>query len=214
MLRVRNFLMALSLAIFPLGCTPVGCSGEDPEQDLPADEQFVGAVEQQLPAPVPGASSLYGTWNGKANGYFDQLVLMTNGRYHTALAVTCVKAPCDPLTREGSFKLFLREGRSYIELGTTEPTPVRFEYALTSGDNLRLRPLVKGSEWFALEHSAIAWCATGRECTVQNLPPGICAGKYECAQSACVWKCVMGGEPSAVDTGATDAVKPTDTKTP
>jgi len=216
MLRVRYFLMTLGLALFPLACTPVGCSGEDPEQDKSADEQFVGAVEQQLPAPVPGKSALYGTWSGssKTNGFFDQLVLMTNGAYHTSQTVTCVKAPCDPVVHEGSFKLYVREERAYIEMTTTDPTPMRFEYAI-SGDSLRLRPIVKGSEWFAMDHSAIAWCNTGRECTVQNLPPGVCAGKYECAQSACVWKCAIGGTTSALpDKGTTEAVNAGEVKNP
>jgi hypothetical protein len=203
---VRHFLMALAVTLFPLGCTPIGCSGEDPELDKPSDEQFVDAVEQQLPAP--GTSPLYGTWiSPKMAGRFDQLVIMTNGRYHTSQAVVCVKAPCNPVVHDGPFKLYSRDARTYIELQLTEKEADRYEY-VASSNHIRIRPLVAGSEWFAMDSSGIAWCATERECNNQNLPPGICAGKYECAQNACIWKCAIEGGPAAVsETDTTGAVK-------
>jgi hypothetical protein len=210
---VRHFLTVLAIALFPLGCTPIGCSGEDPELDHPSDEQFVGAVEQQLPAP--GTSPLYGTWIApKVAERIDHLVIMTDGRYHTAQAVVCPKAPCDPIVQDGPFKLYSREGRTYIELQQADRVPDRYEY-VASSNHIRIRPLVAGSEWFAMDSAGIAWCGTDRDCNVQNLPPGICAGRYECAQNACMWKCAISGGPAAAqDTDKAGAVNPEDSKTP
>lgn len=216
MLRIRHILMALPLALISVGCTPAGCSGEDPEQDKPADEQFVGAVEQSLPRPDPNASQLYGTWKGpQVPGHFDLLVLMTNGRYHSAEAVTCVKAPCDPIVHEGAFKLYTREARTFFELERTGSVPLRYEYAI-SENKLRLRPLVQGSEWFVLEDPGIAWCSNDRECTVQALPPGVCSGRYVCGQNACAWKCAaLDHDTAAVpDTDTAGAVNAGDTQAP
>jgi hypothetical protein len=198
MFRVRHFLMALSLAIFPLGCAPVGCSGEDPEQDKPAAEQFEGAVEQPLVAPAPNAPSMYGTWDGDPlAGHFNKLVLMTNGRFHSEETVTCVKAPCPAITKNGAFKLYARATRTYVELQSLEDRqPTRFEYTV-SAQNLRIRPLVPGSEWYELKNSAVAWCDHERDCTVQALPNGPCAGGYACGQNACAWKCAGTGETEA-----------------
>lgn len=213
MLHIRQLLVAFVLPLVSLGCTPIGCSGEDPELDKSADEQFVGAVEQQLPAP--GTSSLYGTWIGpKMAGHVDMLVLMTNGLYHTAESVVCVKEPCDPITRDGAFKLYARDKRTYVELQLKGAEPIRYEY-VASNDNLRLRPLVAGSEWFAMDPSGTAWCATARECNYQNLPTGVCAGGYECEKSICAWKCPRGGETSvAADKDTAGAVNPGDGTTP
>lgn len=215
MLHVRHCLVALALGTFPLGCTPIGCSGEDPELDKPADEQFVGAVEQKLPAPVPGTPAIYGTWIGaRTAGPLDMVVLMTNGQFHTSKSVVCVKAPCDPIVQNGTFKLYTREERAFIELQPAPGEWVRYEYEVTS-DKLRLRPLVAGSEWFMLAPAGAAWCAGSRECNYQNLPPGVCAGAYECEKNACVWTCPKGGEPSvAPEKDTTGAVNPGDSKTP
>ena len=217
MLRAQHSLVVFALALFPIGCTPAGCAGEDPEQDKSATDQFAGAIEQTLPAPVPGTPLLYGTWSGpKEAGRIDMIVLMTNGSYHTSQNVVCAKAPCDPITSDGTFKLFTRDKRTYLELnGAAASREVsRYEYAASS-NTLRLRPLVAGSEWFALDHSGIAWCSSERECNFQNLPPGICAGGYKCEQNACNWKCIKNDEPSvAPPTAPPAAVNPGDTKTP
>lgn len=200
MVRVRHFIIALSLSLFPLGCTPAGCAGEDPDQDKTAAEQLAGAVEQALPAPDPNRAMLYGTWKGDmTGGHFTTLAVMTNQHFHSEQAIVCVKAPCNPAVNDGMYTLFAAEGRNYITFGEkTAPASLKYEYA-TDGNSLRLRPLVPGSEWYAMQRAEAAWCLTARECTVQNLPPGVCAGAYECQQSACVWKCARPVDPSAVE---------------
>lgn len=210
MFRVRHFLMALSLALFPLGCAPAGCSGEDPEQDKSAAEQFEGAMEQKLTAPAPNAPSFYGTWNGDTvGGHFSKLVLMTDGRFHSEEAVICVKAPCPAITKDGTFRLFTRESRSYLELTATgaAQVPTRLEYALNK-ESLRVRPLVVGSEWYEMKHSGIAWCGTVRDCGAQALPTGPCAGDYACNTNTCAWQCAGTPTPTSADQKAADPNAP------
>lgn len=201
MVRARHLILAVSFALFPLGCTPVGCAGEDPDQDKTAEEQLTGAAEQALPAPVPGKTMLYGTWTGDTTaGHFASLVLMTNQSYHAAKAVVCVKHPCDAGVQDGKYSLYTKEERTYIAFGEkTAPGAEQYEYTVAD-DILRLRPLMAGSEWYAIKRAPAAWCVSSRECKVQNLPPGVCAGEYACEQSACTWKCARPTDSSAVDT--------------
>lgn len=200
MVRARHLILAVSFALFPLGCTPVGCAGEDPDQDKTAKEQLTGAAEQALPAPDPGKSMLYGTWTGDYTaGHFASLVLMSNQRYHATKAIVCVKEPCNPAVQEGSYSLYSKEDRTYIVFGDiTAPGGEQYEYAVAD-ESLRLRPLMPGSEWYAIKRAPAAWCISSRECKVQNLPPGVCAGEYACEQSVCTWKCARPTEPSATD---------------
>jgi hypothetical protein len=106
MSRARYTLMTLALLFFPLGCVPVGCAGEDPEMDDSALEQFEGAKPEAFVPPVPARPSLYGTWKGDTThmDQFETLVLMTDGRYHGARNVTCVKYPCPPIGEDGTYK--------------------------------------------------------------------------------------------------------------
>lgn len=210
MLRVRHFILALSCVLFPVGCNAVGCAGEDPDQDKTAEEQLIGATEQALPAPDPGKTMLYGTWAGDSTaGHFTALVLMSDQRYHATKAIVCVKHPCDPALMEGKYSLYAKDGRTYFVLGEkTAPGAEHFEYAITA-DSMRIRPLVPGSEWYSMARAPAAWCATSRECNVQNLPPGVCAGAYACEQSTCTWKCAR-----PTDTSAGDPAKPTGATTP
>jgi len=193
MLLDRHVFLALSLAIFPLGCTAA-----DPEQVKSADEQSAG--EQALSIPTVESLQLFSTWKGdNTGGQFSSIVLMTDGRYHYAKSVVCMKAPCNPVVSDGVYSLY-KVDRSFFVVfreGTSREGE-RYEYAVED-TTLRIRPAVAGSQWQTMQQSPIAWCATTRECNVQNLATGPCAGAYACEQSACTWKCNPGEpEPSVV----------------
>jgi len=208
MLRARTILITLAVALFPVGCAPVGCAGEDPEMDATADEQWKGVVEQPLASP--GQRGILGTWKGDTthSGLFETLVFMSDGRFHGARNVTCVKAPCPPIAEDGTYKLFSRDARTYVELIPLSKQPDRYEYG-SDGATLKIRPLKPGSEWYAMPQAGTAWCGGERDCGLQALPPGPCAGSYVCgAANACTWKCTAGGTEAAVAPGTDTAVDP------
>ena len=189
MLCVRHFLMSLPLALFPLGFALAGCVGADSEL---ANEPIIDAVEQTLPASVSDTPLLYGTWTGAiTGGQLNSLVLMSDGQFHSTESVVCIKAPCDAAERDGSYKLYTTDSRTYIDFGGPVSTIAdRYEYSVAA-ETLRLRPLLPlRSEWFALERAEYAWCGNNQDCNVQNLPPGVCAGSYICGQQhRCAWNC-------------------------
>ncbi len=201
MVRIHHFIVALAFTLFPMGCNAVGCAGEDPDQDKTVSEMLVGATEQAMPPPEPTKGMLYGTWTGdRTGGHLSSLVLMSDQRFHAVKAVICVKQPCDAAMVDGKYSLFTKDDRTYFALGEKmAPGVESYEYAVT-GDTMRIRPVMPGSEWYSLQRAPAAWCASVRECKVQNLPTGICVGDYACEQSACVWKCASPSD-SAVNTG-------------
>lgn len=208
MLVARYTLMTAALALVPMGCSPMGCSGEDPSHDDPAEVQLEGLTPAALPTPTPGAS-IYGTWSGDVHhaDMFEKLVLMSDGRYHGARNVKCIKEPCPAIAEDGDVKFYAREGGTYFVL-TASGTGHKdsYEYKFSTSE-LKIRPLRPGSEFFPMARSNSSWCATSRDCLGQVLPPGPCAGAYECATNACAWKCSTGGTEAAKATeGSSDAV--------
>jgi hypothetical protein len=198
MSRTRYTLMTLALAFFPMGCVPMGCAAEDPGIDDSAEEQFEGAKPEALAPPVPGKPSLYGTWKGDTYhiSQLETLALMTDGRYHGARNVACVQAPCPPIGEDGTFAVYSRDTKKFIELvarGTGHTD--RYEYGFTD-NTLRLRPLRPGSEWRSMMRTDNAWCSGARDCTMQNLLPGPCSGSFTCTRNECAWTCAHGEEES------------------
>jgi hypothetical protein len=196
-------LMILGLSLFPTGCASVGCAGEDPGVDDSAADQFAGAQPEALPPLVPGTPTVFGTWKGDTTNMdaFETLVLMTDGRYHGARNVMCVKAPCPPIGEDGTYKLYTRETKRFVEVVKEgAETPDRFEYAFAV-DTLRLRPLHPGSEWRSMQRAEVAWCDAARDCAAQNLLIGPCAGSFACTRAQCSWKCGSSGETSVLPAG-------------
>lgn len=209
MLRARYMLMTLALALVPVGCTPMGCSGEDPDQDRPAAEQAEGLVPAALPAPVPG-KSLYGTWAGDTahQDMFAKLVLMNDGRYHGERNVQCITAPCPPIGEDGTFKLYTRDMKTFLELVATGTGHTdKYEYTMRD-EKLAIRLLRPGTEFFTMARSNQAWCAIERDCVGQVLPPGPCAGSYTCGKNVCAWTCTQADPAAAVVAPPSDATRP------
>lgn len=192
MSRIHFALLAVPLAIFQFGCAESDRIGEDTSNSLSA----MMIMPQAKAPPTPGNPGVYGTWKNETEGVgrFNTLVLMTDGRYHSARTVVCIKAPCDPIEESGKFELYNRDGGRFIALTANGAEDAqRFEYVSKPG-LLQLRHILPGSDWYSMHHGSPAWCEETRDCGVQVLPPGPCAGGYTCSQSQCAWQCGGGGE--------------------
>jgi len=191
MLRISHALITLPLALALFGCSQADRIGEDTSNVVAAME-----VIPLTKAPlVPRNLGVYGTWTNEREGvgHFNTLVLMTDARYHGSRDVVCVKAPCDPIEEDGTFELYSRDGGQYIAfVAEGAEDAERYEYVYKPG-LLQLRHILPGSEWYLMERGA-PWCAEQRDCTMQALPPGPCAGGYACSENQCAWQCANGGE--------------------
>jgi hypothetical protein len=206
MLRAKYVLMTLAFSLLPVGCTPMGCSGEDPDHDLSVAEQEKDLQAAALPTPTPGAS-MYGTWMAATpqTGMFEKLALMTDGRYHGERKVVCIKDPCYAVPEDGTYKLYTRDAKTFLSFTTTGNTQTdRYEYVYSNRE-FKIRPLRPGSEWYTLLNAGSAWCAIDRDCAAQALPPGPCAGGWVCGSgNVCKWDCPRPSEA----TGANEPVAP------
>ncbi len=187
MLRINFALVTLSVALFQVGCTQTGRTGED----VPNSKSSMGVTPESIAPPTPGNPGVYGTWSGESagTGQFDTLVLMTDGRYHNSHKVVCVKAPCPPIGEDGTFELYNRDGARFVAFTSRGATDAqRYEFIQKTG-LLQLRHILPGAEWYSMQRAGISWCAESKDCTVQALPPGPCAGGYMCGENQCAWKC-------------------------
>jgi hypothetical protein len=190
MLRAHHALSILVLALAPLGCAPTGCAGTGPD---PNEGNSLGTEE----AMSAGGATLAGTYQSDAMkvGSFAQLVLMTDGTYHGARVVACIKAPCPPIGEDGGVRLYARDGHKYMALTDASSHIERYEYALRDG-TLRMQKLGDTSgEWLSMQRSTTAWCAESNDCAMQALPVGPCAGTWQCAREACNWSCGQAPKP-------------------
>jgi hypothetical protein len=188
MLRPRFCPLAL---ISVLGLT--ACSG-----GVTIEEAFAGEAKPFMPRD---ASKFAGTFANHTDriGEFTQLVLKTDGSYHRAMLVVCFNYPCEPVQQDGLYKFSYEGTRTYLDFSPARKDPFeRYEYSL-GGDSMTLRAVTRPGEAFTMQRSAVAWCASSRDCALQNLPFGSCAGHYVCAQSACNYLC--GHAPEIVGAG-------------
>jgi hypothetical protein len=194
MIRNGYALVALTLALFQVGCAKTDGTKEDPS-DV---KSSMGVTPEAIAPPTPGNPGVYGTWSGAVAGvgHFDNLVLMTDGRYHNSHQVVCAKAPCPPIGEDGTLELYSRGGVRYVSFvaqGTTQAE--RYEFVYKTG-LLRLRHILPGAEWYSMQRAGASWCSEARDCTMQALPPGVCAGGYTCSNNQCAWQCGGRGEPA------------------
>lgn len=192
MFRMNYALLTLTLALFPVGCTQTGRTGED----TPNSKSSMGITPEATAPPAPGNPGMYGTWSGKVEGIgqFDNLVLMTDGSYHNSHQVVCVKAPCPPIGEDGTFQIYSRDRAQFIAfVSQGSKDAQRYEFVYKTG-NLRLRHILPGAEWYSMQRPGISWCMESKDCTLQALPPGPCAGGYVCGQNQCAWQCGPQGD--------------------
>lgn len=191
MLRAQHLRNVLPLALAAVCFGAIGCAGDDPEPGALADESALSAPSQDLAEIASTGGGLEGTWVGADSvDMIQKLVLLTDGRYHVVRDSGCLRDGCDPLVeQDGRYAIYGRDSMRVLALtqrGSRFAEP--FEYAL-AGSSLRLRSMRSVNGWFTLNHSSSSWCGSPRDCNLQSLPPGICAGGYECASSVCTWTC-------------------------
>jgi hypothetical protein len=174
--------LALLILVPALACASCAGGKENPQ----ANE------EAPATAPLIVDKALIGTFTADTMmvGKLAQLVLKTDGTFHSGMVVACVRPPCYPVTQDGTYKLEMREGYKYLRLFDTLGEPAgSYQYALR-GDTLRLRRMGGvGGTWQSLMRDEKSWCAAPSDCSLQNLPVGPCGGEWSCAQNACWWQC-------------------------
>lgn len=179
--------------------------GEDRSED-PAAQTTEPTMEATSAKVIDlGVIGTFGS-DSRRPGDLTQLVLKTNGTFHSATLVECVVPPCDPVQEDGMYKISWRDSRRFITLYNTENViTARYQYEWK--DNvLRLLKLaspgvesVPSANWLQMWLSNVAWCANPTasaptvtlpdDCQLQNLPIGPCAGQWSCVTNACSWSC-------------------------
>lgn len=181
MLRTHAALLALipAFALGSLSCT--GAVPTEEEETVMEDEAAVLAADRDM----------YGTFRATITqpGDMSLLVLMTDGTYHRQIRMPCsTTGPCYPAEDDGSFALWSRDGRGYMTLASDTGGAVKYELVLM-GDWLRLRPLGQRAFQSLTRTVDASWCGEVRDCHLQNLSPGDCAGVWSCGSSLCNYAC-------------------------
>ncbi len=179
MLRTQLAFLAL-LPALALGWG--ACTGETDSGDDAVAEEGAAMV-----APRPG---LFGTFRGKptALGGLTMLVLKSDGTYHRARLFVSETAPYAPAD-DGIYQITVRGGATMMTLYPNASDVVdRYQYVL-AGDTLRVWP-VDMRAWTTLKRTPdAAWCDVPRDCDLQNLPVGVCAGTWNCGGNVCDYTC-------------------------
>lgn len=197
--HAQHVRMILPLAISVICVGAFACSGGDPELNALPKEQAQSAPPVDTTVVATDGSGIEGTWMGPDTvEQIQMLVLMTDGRYHMVRDVPCAPDDCNPaVERDGTYEIYVRGETRVLGLSRPDSRVVEpFEYVLEDRNTLKLRPLVAGEGWFTLNRAGFSWCSESRDCNVQSLPPGICAGGYDCTANKCVWRC---GRPLPVE---------------
>ena len=180
----RTALVALVPA-FALGY--LACVGEPVSE---SEESSIVEDEAAMVAPLP---SILGTYRNQDYhiGALTLLVLKLDGTYHRGMVVGCVATlPCLPAAEDGHYRLWGRDGASYLSLRPDDTAGVVEQYRYTlAGDTLRIQR-VGSPTWMSLQKTTdTAWCAEPDDCALQNLPPGPCAAKWQCGANMCTYRC-------------------------
>jgi hypothetical protein len=151
--------------------------------------------------------NLIGSFLGDSRraGDLTQLVLKTNGTFHSTAQVECVAPPCNPVQDDGTYKISSRDSRNYITLYHADDVLMGHYQSESRDSSLRLLKVAPGGEgmprtgWLSMWLSGVAWCSsytpsapTGSapsDCELQNLPIGPCAGQWSCVSNVCNWGC-------------------------
>lgn len=187
MLRDRSYYFLFLVPVLTL----TACGS-----DKPVDET-TGAVQEAIPT---GGYHFVGTYANSSRqvGSLSQLVLKTDGTFHSAKVVACITAPCNDIEQNGTYTLFRRDTFAYFELyeRSSHTAVARYQYTLR-GDTLNIRPLsiptapiAPTATWISMQRAPAAWCAITSDCAQQDLTPGPCAGQYICTEkSICNYQC-------------------------
>ena len=98
MLRERSYYFLFLVPVLTLAA----CGG-----DKQVDET-TGAVQEAIPS---GGYHFAGTYANSSRqvGTLSQLVLKTDGTFHSAKVVACITAPCNDVEQNGTYTLFRRD---------------------------------------------------------------------------------------------------------
>jgi hypothetical protein len=158
----------------------VACAGEDPS----------AGVESAITEPTvePGAPRLLGTFRDEyAAAGIALLTLKSDWTYHKEEAVVCVRYPCDRPETNGHYRTMQREGESFLELVDDRGGVIEQYSYLMKGDSLYLSK--DGEQAQTLVRSECAWCEMPKDCLLQSLAVGPCAGTWACEDSGCSYVC-------------------------
>jgi len=194
MLRARSMNLALLPAIL-IGAS--ACGGEDPADEPNAAAE--ASIDNASAALMTATSPLVGTFrNETTQTGVAVLTLKADFTYHKEDGIACVRFPCDRPQENGLYRFAQRDGASLLLLVDDQGGEVETFKYLLKGDDLYLAGLTD-RRWQVLPRASCAWCAVPRDCSLQDLPRGPCAGDWTCSSNACSYACK--GTTSALDQG-------------
>ena len=136
---------------------------------------------------------LVGTFRDEgAAGGIAVLTLKTDWTFHLEDAIQCIRFPCNRPETNGVYRygqidgqpvLMLFEGARQTTMGGTY---LRYFFR---DDVLYVAPVGRYSAWQALPRSDDAWCDAPKDCALQDLERGPCAGFWYCGASVCDYSC-------------------------
>jgi hypothetical protein len=189
MLRANSIKLGL---IGVLACAACG------EMDKSEDPSTVQTTQEVSSVKVIDLG-LVGTFmsDTRTAGDLAQLVLKTDGSFHSATFVECIAPPCNPVQEDGSYRISWRDSMRYMALLDTAGTVInRYQYELRDGALrlLRQSKTIENAEgprpgWQVMRLDTTSWCAASSDCDLQNLPIGPCAGQWSCGENVCNWAC-------------------------
>jgi hypothetical protein len=152
-----------------------------------------GEAEEAIARNAP---PLAGTYEADpfAVGDFARLVLETDGSYHASVAVRCSHDACVTEERSGLYRMSYSRMSTYLTL--FDHRMIGEQYQVRWDRHLLLVRAIEARAFQVLGRAEIAWCALPRDCAMQALPPGPCAGHYECRENACAMVCSASPPPA------------------
>ena len=185
-MRKFSILATLVLAFFA-----IACGGDEYADDQVLDHNDPAGLEDGITRPT-------GTWEGEGlqAGQFTSLALLSDKSFHAEVRVICVKAPCNPVAQDGTYRYTKSGATRYIKLYDSDGE-VLSRYAYTLEDNtLFLRDATQDSkgrcvthEWFTMNKSFDGYCHVPEDCASQGLFTMTCVGEYECNDNLCGFHC-------------------------
>lgn len=179
MFRTQIVFLAL-LPALALGWA--ACAGEvDTEEDTVVEE---GSA---MVAPNQG---LFGTFRSQPTmfGGISLLALKSDGTYHRIRLIAQETTQYGP-EDDGIYHVTSRGNVNQMTLYSNDSDAIdRYQYVLSKGT---LRLMRSGARfWMTLERTPdAAWCGVPRDCSLQNLPIGPCAGAWYCGANTCDYLC-------------------------
>lgn len=172
----RNFVVgSMAAALFACG----GASVQNEQQD-----SELAAMEQHTTAAEPLGT--FTTAEPQA-GDLQNLVLMSDGRFHAEQVVYCLTAPCDPAPMNGTYERVSNNFARQLKLYDAEGVLVASYQYTYDGETLNVRG---EGEWQAMNQAETAWCGQVADCQVQGIVTPACEGNWHCHPSGCMFHVV------------------------